>query len=218
MDRRTRHHRHPDRRPPAAPARRTLRPVRPVPRHPPRRRTDGEPAPADRHRPRMRRIPARRTPRGRLPAPRRRRAVRRRVQPDRSRTRPHPAWAARRRRAAPTAGDRLRPTGLESDRNDQVDILNALARIEARDTGWITGDDTTFTHRGTRAVYAAGDQIVITRTSTDPATPSSPTAPAPSSPPSATTESTSPTGTATASTPSGSPPRRPSPTPVTGTP
>ena len=59
--------------------------------------------------------------------------------------------------------ERLHATGLESDRNDQVEILNTLARTEARNRGWITGDDVTFTDRGRTRSIAVGDQIVITK-------------------------------------------------------
>ncbi|MBK9740979.1 MAG: AAA family ATPase [Actinobacteria bacterium] len=60
-------------------------------------------------------------------------------------------------------GERMRLTGLEADRNDQVDILNALARDQARRQGWLTGEDTTFKHAGNQRTYAAGDHVVVTR-------------------------------------------------------
>lgn len=59
--------------------------------------------------------------------------------------------------------DRLHTTGMESDRNDQVEILNTLARSEARHRGWLTGDDVTFRDRGRTRDIAVGDQIVITK-------------------------------------------------------
>jgi conjugative relaxase-like TrwC/TraI family protein len=72
------------------------------------------------------------------------------------------AWAAR----AAAAGDpfeRLTTCGIESQRNDQVDILNALARGIARDNGWLTGPDTRYANRRSDATYAVGDQVIITR-------------------------------------------------------
>lgn len=59
--------------------------------------------------------------------------------------------------------ERLHATGLESDRNDQVEILNALARDEARRRGWLTGGNHTFRDRGRTRTVAVGDQIVITK-------------------------------------------------------
>ena len=72
------------------------------------------------------------------------------------------AWAER---AAATADplDRLHATGLESDRNDQVEVLNTLARAEARVRGWLTGADVIFRDRGRSRILAVGDQIIITR-------------------------------------------------------
>jgi conjugative relaxase-like TrwC/TraI family protein len=72
------------------------------------------------------------------------------------------AWAERAARC-PEPLDRLHATGLESDRNDQVDILNCLARSEAKSRGWITGDGVTFRDRGRTREIAIGDQIVITK-------------------------------------------------------
>lgn len=71
------------------------------------------------------------------------------------------AWAERAAQA-PTTRDRVQGTGLESDRNDQVDILNSLARREARQRGWITGPDHPYTATGRTVAYAEGDQILIT--------------------------------------------------------
>jgi ATP-dependent exoDNAse (exonuclease V) alpha subunit len=65
--------------------------------------------------------------------------------------------------AVPTAEERMRRTGLDADRNDQVDILNHLARHHARERGWLSGDDVTYAHAGTRCTYAVGDHIQITR-------------------------------------------------------
>jgi len=70
------------------------------------------------------------------------------------------AWAMR-AGSCVTAMERLSSTGLESDRNDQVEILNHLARNEARRRGWITGPDRTFVDRGRQRTLAVGDQIVI---------------------------------------------------------
>lgn len=72
------------------------------------------------------------------------------------------AWAER---AAAVADplERLHTTGLDSDRNDQVDILNILARVEARRRGWLTGDNCTFRDRGRTTEVAVGDQLVITK-------------------------------------------------------
>ncbi len=72
------------------------------------------------------------------------------------------AWAERAAAAAEPL-DRLHATGLESDRNDQVDILNHLARLEARKRGWITDDEVTFRDRGRTRAISVGDQIVITK-------------------------------------------------------
>ncbi len=72
------------------------------------------------------------------------------------------AWAERAARAT-TAAQRVRSVAIESDRNDQVDSLNAHARAEARTRGWITGPDTTLTANGKAGDYAVGDQSVITR-------------------------------------------------------
>ena len=72
------------------------------------------------------------------------------------------AWATR----VATAADpfeRLATCGIESQRNDQVDILNALARRIAREQGWVTGPDTSYQTRAAEAMYAVGDQVVITR-------------------------------------------------------
>lgn len=59
--------------------------------------------------------------------------------------------------------DRMRLTGLEAARNDQVDVLNHLARHWAREGGWLTGQDVVFKHAGNERVYAVGDHIQITR-------------------------------------------------------
>lgn len=72
------------------------------------------------------------------------------------------AWAARAAQV-PDPLDRLHSTGLESDRNDQVDILNSLARREARNRGWLQGPDVTFRDRGHTRTLAVGDQIVVTK-------------------------------------------------------
>ena len=71
-------------------------------------------------------------------------------------------WAARATTAVEPL-ERLHATGLESDRNDQIEILNALARAEARRRGWLTGDDHTFRDRGRTRTVAVGDQIAITK-------------------------------------------------------
>ena len=65
--------------------------------------------------------------------------------------------------AMPTAADRMRLTGLDADRNDQVDVLNHLARHWARTSGWLTGNDVTFKHAGNERTYAVGDHLQITR-------------------------------------------------------
>lgn len=72
------------------------------------------------------------------------------------------AWADRAAQT-PDPLDRLHATGLESDRNDQVDILNILARREARARGWLTGPDVTYRDRGRTRALAVGDQVVITK-------------------------------------------------------
>jgi conjugative relaxase-like TrwC/TraI family protein len=71
------------------------------------------------------------------------------------------AWAER-AAAAPTVRERILGTGVESARNDQVDILNALARTKARERGWLTGTDHRYTVNGRSITYAEGDQILIT--------------------------------------------------------
>lgn len=65
--------------------------------------------------------------------------------------------------AMPTAADRMRLTGLDADRNDQVDVLNHLARHWARSSGWLAGDDVTFRHAGNERTYSVGDHLQITR-------------------------------------------------------
>ena len=65
--------------------------------------------------------------------------------------------------AMPTASDRMRLTGLDADRNDQVDVLNHLARHWARTSGWLAGNDVTFKHAGNERTYAVGDHLQITR-------------------------------------------------------
>lgn len=72
------------------------------------------------------------------------------------------AWAERAAQADDPL-DRLHATGLESDRNDQVDILNSLARREARARGWLWGEDVTYRDRGRTLSLAVGDQIVVTK-------------------------------------------------------
>jgi ATP-dependent exoDNAse (exonuclease V) alpha subunit len=72
------------------------------------------------------------------------------------------AWADRAARAT-TVAERITMVAIESDRNDQVDILNHHARTEARQRGWITGPDTTYTSRGRSVTFAEGDQILITK-------------------------------------------------------
>ena len=71
-------------------------------------------------------------------------------------------WADRAARAT-TMAERITMVAIESDRNDQVDILNHHARTEARQRGWITGADTTYTGRGRSVTFAEGDQILITK-------------------------------------------------------
>jgi conjugative relaxase-like TrwC/TraI family protein len=72
------------------------------------------------------------------------------------------AWADRAARAH-TPAERVTSVAIESDRNDQVDLLNHHARAEARLQGWITGPDATFTHRGRSVTFAVGDQILVTK-------------------------------------------------------
>lgn len=72
------------------------------------------------------------------------------------------AWADRAARATTTA-ERITMVAIESDRNDQVDILNHHARTEARQRGWVTGPDATYTSRGRSVTFAEGDQILITK-------------------------------------------------------
>jgi conjugative relaxase-like TrwC/TraI family protein len=72
------------------------------------------------------------------------------------------AWAERASRAS-TVADRIRSVAIESDRNDQVDSLNSLARTAARTRGWVTGPDVAFRAKGVSIDYAIGDQIVITK-------------------------------------------------------
>ena len=72
------------------------------------------------------------------------------------------AWA-RKAHAITDPFERLRACGIESQRNDQVDVLNALARTTARSEGWLTGDDVRYVHRGRTIEYAVGDQVIITR-------------------------------------------------------
>ena len=57
----------------------------------------------------------------------------------------------------------MRLTGLEAARNDQVDVLNHLARHWARELGWLTGQDVAYKHAGGERTYAVGDHIQITR-------------------------------------------------------
>jgi len=71
------------------------------------------------------------------------------------------AWAERAAQAG-SPRERVLSTGLESDRNDQVDILNTLARHEARQRGWITGADHPYTANGRTVSYGEGDHILVT--------------------------------------------------------
>lgn len=71
------------------------------------------------------------------------------------------AWAERAAKAG-SPRERIMGTALESDRNDQVEILNTHARLEARQRGWITGLDHSYTVKGRTVTYAVGDQILIT--------------------------------------------------------
>ena len=72
------------------------------------------------------------------------------------------AWA---QRATQTSDpfERLAACGIETQRNDQVDILNAHARTIARRNGWIEPDDITYATRARRIAYARGDQCIITK-------------------------------------------------------
>ena len=72
------------------------------------------------------------------------------------------AWAERASRATSVA-ERVRSVAIESDRNDQVESLNDLARAEARRRGWVTGPDVAFRAKGAVVEYAVGDQIIITK-------------------------------------------------------
>ena len=72
------------------------------------------------------------------------------------------SWLAK-AEAFDNAGDRMRLTGLDASRNDQVDVLNHLARHWARERGWLTGPDVAYKHAGSERTYAAGDHIEITR-------------------------------------------------------
>lgn len=72
------------------------------------------------------------------------------------------SWAERAARAA-TPAERLSTVALESDRNDQVDVLNHHARAEARRRGWVTGPDQSYAHRGREVTFAVGDQIIVTK-------------------------------------------------------
>lgn len=72
------------------------------------------------------------------------------------------AWAERAARAS-TPAERLATVALESDRNDQVDVLNHHARGEARRRGWVTGPDQVYAQRGREVTFAVGDQIIVTR-------------------------------------------------------
>ncbi len=72
------------------------------------------------------------------------------------------AWATR-AASADDPFERLATCGIESQRNDQVNILNALARRIAREQGWLTGPDTRYQTRAGEGTYAVGDQVVITR-------------------------------------------------------
>lgn len=72
------------------------------------------------------------------------------------------AWAERAARAT-TPAERITTVALESDRNDQVDILNHHARTEARRRGWVTGSDREYNSGSRAAAFAVGDQILITK-------------------------------------------------------
>ncbi len=72
------------------------------------------------------------------------------------------SWADRAARATTTA-ERITMVAIESDRNDQVDILNHHARTEARQRGWVTGPDKTYSGGGRSVTFAEGDQILITK-------------------------------------------------------
>jgi ATP-dependent exoDNAse (exonuclease V) alpha subunit len=72
------------------------------------------------------------------------------------------SWAERAARAA-TPTERLATVALESDRNDQVDVLNHHARAEARRRGWVIGPDQAYAHRGREVTFAVGDQIIVTK-------------------------------------------------------
>ena len=95
----------------------------------------------------------------------RHRAVARREQPNRGRARPRRCLGRARRRAPSTPAERIGTVALESDRNEQVDILNhhATPEAEARRRGWVTGPDESCSHRGRTVTYAVGDQILITK-------------------------------------------------------
>lgn len=71
-------------------------------------------------------------------------------------------WAERAARAEAVA-ERVRSVAIESDRNDQVDVLNAKARDEARARGWLTGPDRAYTVKASSIRYAVGDHILITK-------------------------------------------------------
>jgi ATP-dependent exoDNAse (exonuclease V) alpha subunit len=70
------------------------------------------------------------------------------------------SWADRAARAT-TMAERITMVAIESDRNDQVDILNHRARTEARQRGWITGSDALYTYRGRSVSFAEGDQLLV---------------------------------------------------------
>jgi ATP-dependent exoDNAse (exonuclease V) alpha subunit len=72
------------------------------------------------------------------------------------------SWAERAAQAS-TPAERLTTVALESDRNDQVDVLNHHARLEARRRGWVTGPDEAYSHRGREVSFAVGDQILVTK-------------------------------------------------------
>lgn len=72
------------------------------------------------------------------------------------------AWADRAGRAS-DGFDRLAACGIETQRNDQVDVLNALARQVARRNGWISDHEHTYATRKRQITYALGDQLIVTR-------------------------------------------------------
>ncbi|MBI1351745.1 MAG: AAA family ATPase [Actinomycetales bacterium] len=72
------------------------------------------------------------------------------------------SWAERAARAG-TPAERLATVALESDLNNQVDLLNHHARAEARRRGWVTGPDQSYAFRGREVTFAVGDQIIVAK-------------------------------------------------------